>query len=55
MFCSQLSGERNYHIFYRMLAGMSSKELAKWQLVSDPHRYSYLTKASPFYPSPTIG
>ena len=40
----QLKGERNYHIFYRILAGMNSIDLAKLHLVNDPWKYSYLTK-----------
>ena len=42
----QLEGERNYHIFYRLLAGMSRQDLAKLHLVKDPYQYSYLTKVS---------
>lgn len=40
----QLNGERNYHIFYRLLAGMSASELAKLHLVPNPRKYDYLTK-----------
>ena len=40
----QLQGERNYHVFYRMLAGMSHSDLAKLKLKKDPRAYSYLTK-----------
>ena len=40
----QLEGERNYHIFYRMLAGMTPAELGKLHLVRDPWKYNYLTK-----------
>ena len=43
-YSKQLKGERNYHIFYRLLAGMSTTELAKLQLVKDPRKYDYLTK-----------
>lgn len=40
----QLNGERNYHIFYRMLAGMTASDLAKLHLVNNPRKYDYLTK-----------
>ena len=43
-FSLQLKGERNYHIFYRILAGMNSRDLAKLHLVNDPWKYCYLTK-----------
>ena len=42
----QLHGERNYHIFYRLLAGMPANKLAKLHLSKDPWAYSYLTKVS---------
>ena len=42
----QLNGERNYHIFYRLLAGMSASELAKLHLISNPRKYDYLTKVT---------
>ena len=41
---NQLQGERNYHVFYRLLAGMSKGDLEKLGLVKDPWQYSYLTK-----------
>ena len=41
---SQLEGERNYHIFYRLLAGMPKQTLAKLHLVKNPREYAYLTK-----------
>lgn len=41
---NQLNGERNYHIFYRLLAGMSKGDLEKLGLVSDAWKYRYLTK-----------
>lgn len=44
--CLQLNNERNFHIFYRLLAGMSSADLAKLHLVKDATQYSYLTKVS---------
>ena len=42
----QLEGERNYHIFYRMLAGMNRAELTKLKLVKDAEAYAYLTKVT---------
>jgi len=42
----QLEKERNFHIFYRMLAGMSQSELDKLHLVKDPNCYTYLTKVT---------
>ena len=42
----QLEGERNYHIFYRLLAGMSRQDLSKLHLVKDPNEYGYLIKVS---------
>lgn len=35
-------GERNYHIFHQMLAGLSEPDLAELSLVSDPGEYAYL-------------
>ena len=43
---SQLEGERNYHIFYRLLAGMPAQHLAKLHLVKNPREYGYLTKVT---------
>lgn len=39
---SQNRGERNYHIFYSMLAGLSKDEKKKFDL-GDPSQYNYLT------------
>ena len=39
---SQNSDERNYHVFYCMLAGLTKDEKAKLQL-KDPSDYRYLT------------
>lgn len=43
---SKLESERNFHIFYRLLAGMSSAELEKLRLKKDPNQYTYLTKVT---------
>lgn len=40
---SQNTGERNYHIFYSMLAGMQRSQKEKLELVSADH-YQYLNK-----------
>ncbi|CAG0921158.1 unnamed protein product, partial [Notodromas monacha] len=40
---SQAKDERNYHIFYCMLAGMSKTEKAKFEL-QDASKYHYLTR-----------
>jgi myosin-1 len=36
-------GERGFHIFYQMLAGLKPAELQKHSLVSDPNKYVYLS------------
>lgn len=42
---SQGSDERNYHIFYCMLAGMTREERQKLEL-ADASQYKYLTGVS---------
>ena len=40
-------GERNFHIFYQMLAGMPPKRLQEeFYLVPDPKQYYYLARSS---------
>uniref|UniRef100_H3CR28 Myosin VIIBb n=1 Tax=Tetraodon nigroviridis TaxID=99883 RepID=H3CR28_TETNG len=43
--CHQALGERNYHIFYCMLAGITAEE-KKALTLSDPGDYMFLTKGS---------
>ena len=44
----QLKGERNYHVFYRLIAGMSKADLQKLHLVKDPWKYHYITRVSSY-------
>jgi len=37
-------GERSFHIFYQMLAGMDAARLKKYHLVADANRYAYLAR-----------
>ncbi|KAJ3104433.1 hypothetical protein HDU96_008927 [Phlyctochytrium bullatum] len=41
--CSE--DERNFHIFYMMLAKLSREEKSKWNLNNDPKFYNYLNNA----------
>lgn len=43
---NQSSGERNFHIFYQLLAGASDDELRKLHLKSNMDNYYYLTEGS---------
>ncbi len=37
----QIKGERNFHIFYQLVAGLDKETLAKWHLKSAEH-YNYI-------------
>jgi myosin heavy subunit len=37
----QIKGERNFHIFYQLVAGLDQETLAKWNLKSAEH-YNYI-------------
>ena len=50
---AQNAGERNYHIFYCMLAGMTPNEKHQFDL-QDASHYKYLTGVSLHYLSDTI-
>ena len=45
VFCFKMPDERNYHIFYRMLAGMSPKDRELLHLM-DASDYYYLTQGN---------
>lgn len=39
-------GERNFHIFYLMLAGATAEQRHAWQLTEDPHSYHYINQSN---------
>lgn len=39
-------GERNFHIFYMMLAGTSREERRAWHLAPDPRIYHYINQSN---------
>jgi len=39
-----MEGERNYHVFYQMLAGATDEERAEWQL-GPPESFYYLSQS----------
>ncbi|CAA22641.1 myosin type V [Schizosaccharomyces pombe] len=42
----QPNQERNYHIFYQILAGSSSEQLEKWKLVENSQEFNYLKQGN---------
>lgn len=40
---SQMSGERNFHVFYQLLAGGSSELMGQLKLQGRPEAYKYTT------------
>ena len=42
----QPANERNYHLFYQLIAGMSNEELKDFNLQRDPFHYRYLNQGS---------
>ncbi|KAL4507958.1 hypothetical protein ABPG72_021331 [Tetrahymena utriculariae] len=39
-------GERNYHIFYQFLAGVSQQILEEFKILRDPNQFNYLNQSS---------
>lgn len=39
-------GERNFHIFYLMLAGTTEEQRAGWRLTADPRVYHYINQSN---------
>ena len=42
----QPANERNYHLFYQLIAGMSNEELKDFNLQRDPFHYRYLNQGN---------
>eukprot|EP01113_Clastostelium_recurvatum_P018679 TRINITY_DN2199_c0_g3_i1.p1 TRINITY_DN2199_c0_g3~~TRINITY_DN2199_c0_g3_i1.p1 ORF type:complete len:1027 (-),score=334.99 TRINITY_DN2199_c0_g3_i1:84-2738(-) len=38
-------GERSFHVFYQMLAGLAEGDLREWRLTRDPSTFSYLAQS----------
>mmetsp|Transcript_19374 Transcript_19374/g.28663 ORF Transcript_19374/g.28663 Transcript_19374/m.28663 type:complete len:1499 (+) Transcript_19374:129-4625(+) len=37
--------ERNFHVFYQMIAGAPKESRAQWKLLSDPRKYHYINQS----------
>uniref|UniRef100_A0A8R1YPX8 Myosin motor domain-containing protein n=1 Tax=Pristionchus pacificus TaxID=54126 RepID=A0A8R1YPX8_PRIPA len=46
---SQQSGERNYHIFYQLIAGADDQTLTRLKLDKQPHTFHYLNGCPQFF------
>ena len=42
--CQQAAGERNFHVFYQLLAGASPETLEALELTANTETYFYLTQ-----------
>lgn len=42
---TQNKGERNYHVFYQMLAGGADADISRWAVDRDPNAYHFLAQS----------